>query len=46
MLWIYVREYCRNMFICNMNSNIGYHILKSLLDINVVRLDENPTTNI
>ena len=22
----YVHEYCWNMFICNMNSNIGYRI--------------------
>ena len=23
-LWDYIDEYGRNMFICNMNSNIGY----------------------
>ena len=24
-LWDYVHEHCQKMFICNMNSNIGYH---------------------
>ena len=43
MLWIYVPEYSRNMFICNMNSTITS--IKSLWDINAVYLDVNPTTN-